>query len=115
MEHLDLGCYFVRTALKATLVSGSHKSSEQGMRLKWLRFELRVELAADEMRMIGQFDHLHVGTVRRRTRNAQARRVECLFIFTVELVAVAMALADFGLAINSVGQGIGLDFAGPGS
>ena len=53
MEHLDLGCYFVRTALKATLVSGSHKSSEQRMRLKWLRFELGVELTADEVRMIG--------------------------------------------------------------
>src|SRR5712691_7029285 len=74
-----------------------------------------MELASDKVRMIRQLHNLHVGAVGSRAGNLQSRRRQHLFIFTIEFVTVAMALADFELAINFVGEGAGLKPAGPGS
>src|SRR5690349_20785657 len=74
-----------------------------------------MELAADEMGMIGQFNHFNVGSIGRRSGNAQSGRCQRFFVFTVEFVAMPVTLADFCLAVDFISQGIGLDLAGPGS
>src|SRR5215469_2495781 len=85
------------------------------MRLERLGFELGMELTGDKVRMVGQFHHLHVGSVRSRTRNSQSARGERFLVFTIEFVAVAVAFADLGLTVDLAGQGARLDFAGPGA
>ena len=87
-------------------VGRAHERLEQRMRLERLRLELGMELASDEVRMIGNFDHLDVSSVRRRAGNPQAGRGQRVFVFAIEFVAMAMALADFGLAVNLVGQSV---------
>src|ERR1700691_2446294 len=95
------------------LIRRGDKRAEQRMRLQRLRLELGMELASDEMRMIRQFHHLNVCAVRRRTRDSQPCRHHWLFVFAVEFVTMAVALADFELAVDLVGQGAGLNLAGP--
>src|SRR5215472_15067164 len=85
------------------------------MRLERFGFELGMELTADKVGMVGQFHHLDVGSVGGRTRNSQPARDERFLVFTIEFVAVAVALADLRLTVNLVGEGAGLDFAGPGT
>src|SRR5579872_521308 len=113
MEHLDLGNFFLRAPLLTVLVRSSDKRLEQWMRFKWLRFELRMELAADEMRMIRQFDHLHISPIRRRSGDLQSGSRHRLFVLTIELVPVPVALADLEHPIDSVCQRVRLDLARP--
>ena len=51
---------------------GADEGGEQWMRLERSRFELRVELDADEPRMVRSLDDLRQQTVRRETGEAQA-------------------------------------------
>ncbi len=67
MEHLHLDRLLLGLALQPVLIRRPDKRAEQRMRLQRLRLEFRMELAADEMRMIGQLYHLDVGPIRRRT------------------------------------------------
>src|SRR5277367_2677361 len=83
------------------------------MRLQRLRLEFRMELTADEMRMIGEFDHFDVSSVRGRTRNLHSRRNHRLFVFAIELVAMAVTFADFELAVNCMRESVRLNLAGP--
>src|SRR5579872_3281943 len=115
MKHLDLGDLFLRVPLLAVFVRGSDKGLEQRMRLERLRLELRMELASDEVLMIGQFHHFYVSPIRSRPGNAQSRRDHRLFVLAIELIAVPMPLADFEDAVDSCCQGIRLDLASPGS
>src|ERR1700676_1019392 len=85
------------------------------MRLKRLRFELGMKLAAHEVRMVRQFHHFDISPIRCRTGNAQTRGNHWLFVFPIEFVAMAVTLADLKLAVDFVCQRGGLNFAGPGS
>src|SRR5437773_10320639 len=66
MEHLQLSGFFLRTPLAPVVICRTYECPTQRMGLEWLRFELRMKLAADEMGMVGQFDHFDVRAVRRR-------------------------------------------------
>src|SRR5438105_12677641 len=83
------------------------------MRLQRLRFELRMELAANKMRMAGNFDYLYIRSVGRGPADLQPAAGEYRFIFAIEFVAVAMALADLKLAVSAVSERLRLQFAGP--
>src|SRR5215475_9498567 len=83
------------------------------MRLEWLRLKFRMELAANEMRMISQFYHFDISAIRCRSRNAQAGRRHRLFVFPIEFITMAMPLADFTLFVNAKCQCVGLDLASP--
>src|SRR5882724_10374871 len=83
------------------------------MRLQRLGFELRMELAADEMWMVRQFNHLDIRSVRRGTGNSQSCRGQLLFVFAVELVTMPMSLADLSLTIDPMRQRSRLNFADP--
>ena len=115
VEHFQFGRSFFGSPLEAVLVSRANEALEHGMRFQRLGLELRVELAADEMRVIRKFDHFHISSVRRRTGDLESSSGQCAFVFTVEFITVAMAFADLKLAIDLVGQSTRLDFAGPGA
>src|SRR5882672_9306733 len=115
MKHLYRRRLFLRPTLRAELVRCRDERTEQRMRLQRLRLELRMELATDKMGMVRQFDHLDVSPVGRRTGNSQPRRHHRLFVFAIELIAMAVALADLQLAINLLRQRVGLDLTGPRS
>src|SRR5208282_2599992 len=85
------------------------------MRLERLRLELRMKLAPDEMRMIGQLDHLDVSPVRRRTRDFHTGGCHRLLILAIEFVTMAVPLANFGLAVNSEGESVRFNLARPGA
>src|SRR5712664_3110376 len=56
------------------------------------RAELRVELARDEPRMVGQLDDLHQSTIGRHPAEHHPRLAERFAVLVVELEAVAVAL-----------------------
>src|SRR5216683_389536 len=72
---------------------GPYESREQRMRAHRPRFQLRMELAADEPGMVGQFDHLDQRAVRRQSRRAQTVLRQHVAVGVRHLVPVAMALA----------------------
>src|SRR6266852_4408677 len=113
MKHLYRRSLFLGPPLRAMLVRCRNERTEQRMWLQRLRLELGMELAADEMRMVGQFDHLNVSAIGRRTGNSQSRRHHRLLVFAVEFVAMAVALADFQLAVDLAGQRVGFNFESP--
>ena len=56
------------------LVAGGDEVAEERMRLERLGLELGMELAAEEVRMVGDLDDLDVGAVGGRAGDAQAVR-----------------------------------------
>ena len=85
------------------------------MWLERLRFEFGVELATDEIGMIGQLNHFYIGAVGGRSRDAHSGRSQRSFVLTVELVAMTVTFADFEFAIHAVSKRVGFDFASPGA
>src|SRR6267143_751959 len=69
VEHFDFDRFLGRAPLQSTLVGGPDKRLKQRMGLQRFRLELRVELAPDEIRVLRNFDHLDVGTIRCRSGN----------------------------------------------
>ena len=67
---------FIRLGLGKTfgavLVAGVDEAEEERMRLQRLGLELGMELAAEEVGMIGEFNDLHVGSVGRASGDAQS-------------------------------------------
>src|SRR5579871_873842 len=113
MKHLDFGGFLQNSPLRSIFVCCTYESTEQRMRLERLRLELWMELAPDEVGMIGQFHHLHVSAVWSRTGEAKSSRGQWFFVLAIELVTMPVALADFQRAVNFVRQRTGFDPAGP--
>ena len=86
--------------------AGSHttplRSREQRMRLQRLRLEFGMELAAQEERVVGNLDDLDVGPIGGRAADAQSAGGQRALVLAIELVAMAMALADLVLAVGLV-------------
>ena len=78
------------------LIGRLDESGKQRMRFERLGFEFRMELAAQEPRMVRDLADLDVHAVRGLAGDAQAALRENLLIFAVEFVAMAVALADLG-------------------
>src|SRR6202521_4245227 len=114
-EHLDLGGVFLLFLFPSVFVRSAYKRLKQRMRLQWLRFELRMELAPNEKWMTRNLHHLHVSAVRSRAGNAQPRSHHRLLILAVELIAMPLPLADLGLAIHPIRQRSHLNLAWPPS
>src|SRR5262249_31696686 len=72
---LDRVCHlgwWAKLAQPRLIDRGADEGGEQRVRLEWPRFELWVELHADEPGMIWPLDNLRQQTVRRETAEAQA-------------------------------------------
>src|ERR1700761_1608566 len=89
-------CQSRDTRSRAVFVRGVDKGTKQRVRLKRLRLELRVKLAAQEERMVWKFDNLHVGCIRSCSGDAQSGAGQQGFIFPVEFVTMTMPFADLG-------------------
>src|SRR5215831_19264840 len=74
-----------------------------------------MELAANEVGMIGNLDDLDVGGVGCRATYLEAATREERLVFPVELVTMTVALADFAGAVDAISQRVGLNHAGPGA
>ena len=74
------------------------------MRYHGLGLELRVELAAEEPRMLVQLDNLHQVAIRRGAADRSARLFQWLTVGVVELVAMAVPLADLALTVGAQGE-----------
>src|SRR5476651_1258514 len=79
---------------------GTDERGEERVRLEWLRFELGVELHADEPGMAGKLDDLGQLAVRRHAGKAQPLVLEPSLVVDVDLVAVPVALADRDGAVD---------------
>ena len=75
--------------------AGLHEGREQRVGLQGLGLELGVELAAQEVGVVRQLDDLHEGAVRAHAGEGHALGLQGpAEVRLVELVAVAVALAD---------------------
>ncbi len=92
-------------------MGGLDESTEEGVRFHWLRFEFRVELAAEEPGVARDLADFDVGTIGRFAGDAEAIVFEDLLVFAVEFVAVAVAFADGGFPVGLTGEAIGGEFA----
>src|SRR5450759_3008366 len=104
-----------RLAPVALLFRRADEALEQRMRLHGLGFELGMELAAEIPRMVADLADLDVGTVGRLAGDLEARRLQAVFVFPIELVAVAMAFVDFARAVRLVGHAAFGQAASPAS
>src|ERR1700754_738463 len=86
------------------LDGSADEGGEERMRLERLRFELGMELAAEEPWMVRSFDDLDIIFVGSASGDAQAGTGENFFVVAVEFVAMTMAFADFGFAIGARGE-----------
>src|SRR5689334_2633556 len=109
MKHFDLGRHSICASLRAVFIRSTNECPEKRMRFQRFGLELRVKLAADKVWVIRNLYHLNVGPIRCRPRNAQPSRSQRALVFSVEFVAVTMALADFSLSVHPVCQGAGLN------
>src|SRR5712692_4322569 len=87
MEHFNGARLSRQPPLQPVRIRRTDEFLEQRMRLQRLRLELGMELASDEVRVIGQLNHFDVGSVRGRPRDPQSRRYQGLLILAVEFVA----------------------------
>src|SRR5262245_26097207 len=84
-------------ALGAHLQGGADEVAEQRVRPVGPALELRVALRPDPVRVVAQLDELDEAAVRRDPAADEAGRLEAGPVVGVELVAVAVALADHRL------------------
>src|SRR5262245_66593011 len=80
----------------ALLHRSPDERGEQRMRLERPRFELGVELHADEPGMVLVLDHLRQQPVRRHAGKPHAVLLEATAITGINLVAVTVALGNLG-------------------
>src|SRR6266540_5446060 len=90
------------------------EADEQRMAAPRIRREFRVELAAEEPRMLRQLDHL-AQVARERALRARAddesRRDEPRQVMVVDLIAMPVALGDRRTAVDAVRERAGHDLA----
>ena len=82
------------------LVAGSDEVAEERVGLQRLGLEFGMKLAAEEERVIGDFYDLDIGCIGGGSGEAKSAAGEEGFVFAVELVAMAMALADLSLGVG---------------
>src|SRR5205085_1905385 len=82
------------------LLGGRDEALEERVRIEGARFELGVELHADEPGMVAVFDRLGQDGVGRHAREDEALILEPLAIRAVDLVAMPMALRDARRAVH---------------
>src|SRR4051794_23009251 len=99
----------------APLEGGGDEVAEQRMGPGRLALELGVELHGQEPGVIGQLDDLHELAVRAGAGHGEAVLLERLAIAVVELVAMAVPLADLFLAVGRERAAGGVEPARPSS
>ena len=78
------------------------ESGEERVWREWLRLKLRMELAAEEPRMVGQFDDFDVRAIGSFSGDAETGGDENFLVVAIEFIAMAVALADFQFAVRPI-------------
>src|ERR1017187_2381491 len=86
--------------LAPVTIRRADKRLEKRVRLQRLALELRMELAPQHPRVLGDLADFHVGLVGRLAGDAQSARGEALLVFPIEFVAMAVPLADIERAVG---------------
>ena len=73
----------------AVFDASANERGEQRVRGQRLGLKFRMELAAEEPRMVGGFDNLYVNTIGRAPGDAKAGARQGIFVFAIEFVAMA--------------------------
>ena len=94
----------LRQALLRAAQRGADELAEQRRRAVRARLELGVVLRGHEERVVVDLDDLDQALVRRGARDHQPRGLEPAAQEVVDLVAVAVALVDHGLAVDLAGR-----------
>jgi hypothetical protein len=95
---------FVRPVGQAVFVAGADEVAEERVGLERLGFEFGVELAGEEEGVGRNLDDLYVGGVGGGAGEAEACAGEDGLVLAVELVAMAVALGDFGGVVGFGGE-----------
>src|SRR3989441_4751069 len=95
------------------LFAGTDEAPEEGVGEHRLRLELGMELAGQEIRMVRYFHDLHEPAVGRFAADPKPFLHHGVKILPVDFVAVAVTLADLGLAVGVLGLRARLQDAGP--
>src|SRR5438477_490177 len=85
------------------------------MRLHRFRLELRMELAAQVPRMVGNLADLDVRAVRGLTGDTQSHRFQPILVLAIDLVAMPVALGNIAGTVRSVSEAVLRQVAGPAS
>jgi hypothetical protein len=85
----------------ALRLGGGDEARKQRMGLKRAGFELRMELHTDKPGVIGEFHGFGQKAVGRHAGEDEALRFQAGAVGGIDLVAVAVAFGDFGLAVNT--------------
>src|SRR5437016_4853794 len=96
MKHFKFFMKAAFTARAAILIGCLYERTEERMRLQRFRFEFGMELATQEIRMIGKFHDLDIRSVGSRAGDLQACAGQEGLILAIELIAVTMPFADLG-------------------
>src|SRR3546814_18135805 len=92
---------------------GFDEGREQRMRVERLRFELRMELHADEPGMVRQFDYFRQHSVGGKAREQQPRLFQLVPVVDVDFVAVPVPFAVHSTAIRADEQTVGNEGVSP--
>src|SRR5689334_12780085 len=90
----------IRRALARPLECGADEAAEERRRARGPRLELRMELARDEPRMVGQLHDLDEAALLERPGHDEPGVDEPLAEGVVHLVAVAVPLVDHRVAVE---------------
>src|SRR5262245_34922823 len=82
--------------------AGIDEGAEEGMRLHRLALELRVELAGQEIGVIGHLDDFDEALVGGLAGHLEPAPLQIVHVLAVHLVPVPVPLADLGAAIRLV-------------
>jgi len=94
------GCW--ARLLEFVLERGAYEGGEEGVRLGGFGFELGVELAAEDPRVVWGFDDFDLVVVGSTAGDAESGGGQSFFVFAIEFVTVAVAFADFRFAVGLV-------------
>src|SRR5438477_6149825 len=89
---------------QVVLVAGRNEVAEDGVRLQRLGLEFRMKLAAEKEWMGRYFNDFHVGCIGSSPGDPQPPTREDSLVLAVELISMAVALADLRGPIGLRGQ-----------
>src|SRR6516165_2432078 len=92
-----------------------NERGKQWMRFKWLRLEFRMKLTTEKKRVGRYLNDLNVCSVWSGAGNPKPASGQNALVFAIELVPMAVPLADLSLTICPVCERSGFQSALPGA
>src|SRR5437588_13004310 len=94
-KHVDHSRIFLLSLFLTVGIGSADEFPKQRVRLQRLRLKFGMELASNEKWMAWNLNHLYIGAIGSRSRDAEPSCHHRLFILAVKLVAMPVSLANF--------------------